>query len=836
MRKSVFFFIVFISSCCFAAQTLNNPIGQDGCYIVKWDCSTSSFASSNDFEADETFTFAVDITGTDWVNWLSGETGRGICTNFSLSSDGAQNISRDGDRLYHIQGNIYGKTINIAQLATAWSTPSSGTQTAIYSNLFGFNASKGEWWQNPSDNIIGNSDCFFKTAAYTGTHTCPAFYTNDFNNIYNWINQKGYAAPCVIDTPCYNQDTGDDDDKWIRPQPLAGSQVYTFPTDSLQRGYYNRPYERYEAEENWCTTNGTFLAASDNQADLQSEASHQQAVQLISQNSYVSWTVNQAGDGLTIRFSLPDSNDGKGTKGNLAIYAGNDQVGTIQLDSYWAWQYTTNGGNYPTNTPATPGGGNVVRMRFDEMHLRLSRQVAAGEVLKLVKTDNNSTPYTIDFVELEPVPAAVTYNEVNTRYPGTLQYNPATDGDLANYVNSHRGSTIYLPAGKIETAWRIYFEQDNMRLIGAGMWYTEVYFNASSDDGTTYSRRGVESYKSNLLIEGIYFNTVNNKRYYNNDDSKQVGKGFNGSFGANSTIRNCWVEHFECGAWFGNYNNGASDNLRIEHCRFRNNYADGVNCSKSMKNVTLQYCSFRNNGDDDMASWSTGGMASNITFAYNTAENNWRASSLGFFGGDGHKAHHIYIADALESGARVNADFGGNGFGNSTIEMHDITIQHCGCITGNRGNQGDFWGNMQGAFNIGSGNNYDVKNISLNHIDIYNSRGHAIMIWSLGNNHQLRNITLKNINVFYAVYNGIYFTNSAKGSMSYCNLSFSNVKYTMNTPPSTLTWTQMADCSTPTDIIYQDAEEGQVHKFFLNGHIYLQIGDACYDSMGRRYE
>jgi len=336
MKKILLVSSLFVTIICFAAQTLNNPIGKDGCYIVKWDCNTKSFASSNDFEADETFTFAVDITGTDWVNYLQGETGRGLCTNFSLSSDGAQNISRDGDRLYPIQGNIYGKTINIAQLATAWTTPAKGAQTAIYSNLFGFNASKGEWWQNPSEDIIGNSDCFFKTAAYTGTHTCDAFYTNDYSNIYNWINQKGYASPCVIDTPCYDEggDDGDDDDDDEQPKPVDGSQVYPFPTDSQQRGYYNRPYERYEAEPNWCTTDGTFLNASDNQADLQSEASHQQAVQLITPNSYVSWVVNKAGDGLTIRFSLPDSNDGKGTKGNLKIYAGTDQVGTIELNSY----------------------------------------------------------------------------------------------------------------------------------------------------------------------------------------------------------------------------------------------------------------------------------------------------------------------------------------------------------------------------------------------------------------------------------------------------------------------------------------------------------------------
>ena len=66
MKKQLSFVLAFFfCASMYVAQTLNNPIGSDGCYIVKWDCTTNSFASSNNFEADETFTFAVDITGTE---------------------------------------------------------------------------------------------------------------------------------------------------------------------------------------------------------------------------------------------------------------------------------------------------------------------------------------------------------------------------------------------------------------------------------------------------------------------------------------------------------------------------------------------------------------------------------------------------------------------------------------------------------------------------------------------------------------------------------------------------------------------------------------------------
>ena len=149
MNKLLFFALAIVCSAAInAAQTLNNPIGSDGCYVVKWDCSTNRFAESNAFEADETFTFAIDITGTSWVEWLAENEHRGICTNFSLTSDGAQNISRNGDRLFHITGNIYGKTINIAQLASSWTTPALGSRTAIYSNIFGFCTDPEGWWIN----------------------------------------------------------------------------------------------------------------------------------------------------------------------------------------------------------------------------------------------------------------------------------------------------------------------------------------------------------------------------------------------------------------------------------------------------------------------------------------------------------------------------------------------------------------------------------------------------------------------------------------------------------------------------------------------------------------
>lgn len=546
-------------------------------------------------------------------------------------------------------------------------------------------------------------------------------------------------------------------------QSTALGQVYTFPTDSLGRGYINRPYERYEAEPGCCTTTGTLLSPSEDQRTVQAEASHQQAAELSAAGQYVSWTVNRPGDGLTVRFSLPDGNGGQGTTAQLGILAGTDTVGKMDLSSWWAWQYCTD--NYPGNTPKS---NCVIRMKFDEKHMRLSRPVAQGETLTLVLLSAESLPCTIDFAELEPVPAPITFDDITDA--DKLMYDGK--GDIADWIAQNEGKALYVPEGRYETQKRIYLRSSNgTRLYGAGMWYTEIYYAASSENINTYDKRGIEASKDNLVVDGFYFNTVNRQRYYQQQDSKQVGKAFMGSWGSNSVIRNCWAEHFECGAWIADYSGNNSKNLLVEHCRFRNNYADGINCCKASTNHTVRYCSFRNNGDDDIASWSTGNTCSGIEFAYCTAENNWRASSLAFFGGKDNRAHHIAIFDGLECGARVNADFTGTGF-RGTTTLEDISIFHCGCQGGSKGQKGDFWGNAQGALNIGGTQNYSVTDVHLKNISVSDSRGNAFFI-KAGNGKNLEGLRMEDITIDGAEGYGIYYS-GATGNVYYCNIRVSN--------------------------------------------------------------
>ena len=111
--------------------------------------------------------------------------------------------------------------------------------------------------------------------------------------------------------------------------------------DARQRGYYDRPYLRYEAEEGTCDGELKFLnkPARYRCSLLQIEASNMRAASLVKTGDYVEWTADADANAMTLRFSLPDGDNGEGRKTTLALYADGTKMCDIALDSYWAWQW-----------------------------------------------------------------------------------------------------------------------------------------------------------------------------------------------------------------------------------------------------------------------------------------------------------------------------------------------------------------------------------------------------------------------------------------------------------------------------------------------------------------
>ena len=219
MKKFTFVLAAALISLGAAAHELNNPVGEDGRYIVKYDCAQGKFAAANNMEVDETFTFAVDIKGTwleDFVKGTPAVEGatRGIAIN-KWTSKG--DVDGETNRLKQINGTIYGMTVNYAQIFTdkaklAAEVTQKDSILYVYGQIFGFEFTAEEpgasWWQWDGQEVATTqapgTDCIFAFLPYTGTKTGAEFYGGDFDEPIFGFDKPGYAAPCVLATAIEN--------------------------------------------------------------------------------------------------------------------------------------------------------------------------------------------------------------------------------------------------------------------------------------------------------------------------------------------------------------------------------------------------------------------------------------------------------------------------------------------------------------------------------------------------------------------------------------------------------------------------------------------------------
>jgi Secretion system C-terminal sorting domain len=551
-----------------------------------------------------------------------------------------------------------------------------------------------------------------------------------------------------------------------------------------QRGYYDAPYKRYEADAAILSNGAIATSKSYAQTDLQSEASDQKCVTMTASNATLSWNVTEAADGLVVRYSVPD-----GQTGTIGIYNGNTKVTTLTLTSIWSWESLATNGN-----PNNGGISNLTpRMRFDEVRYLLPSKIPVGGQLKIVRESGNVS---IDFAELEPVAVA------NTAPSGAAVY-AGTGSDLQTFVDANGGKTIFIPTGIYNVGGLVYIGAANTKIMGAGMWYSQLNFTSKAG-----VQGGLTADTSGVSFSDLYMTTDNNSR-------SNAYKAINGVFTPGSMIKNIWAVHFECGAWIANYNSNGpkfTNGLLVTNCRFRNNYADGINFCKGTQNSIAEHCSFRNNGDDDMAMWSADNLECiNNTYRYNTSENCWRSAGVAIYGGQNNKAYNLIIKDNLEAGIKVNNFFAGVGFNATGLhEFHDITITACGTFN-------DTYNNRVGAIDIACNTNAGtrVQNVRLSAIDIIDSRNEAIVFNKVGGdgfyNIALDNITVNgtgkefpNNNVNNLAYGRGFFVaffGNPAGNVTQCNMAYSNRGQNATADiytggQGTLTWTLNPNCPT----------------------------------------
>lgn len=218
MRKFTLLMISFLTVVMLSnAQTLNNPKDEDGYYIVKWDCAQGAFAAANDIEADETFTFAIDVTDTPWENWLKETpTAEGATRALAINKwTNYGDVSGETNRLKQIDENIFAATWNIIQMASTMDVAAAtgiDSIVYIYGQVFGFEFTAdnpgANWWMWPPEipeatAIDPGTGAIFRTLPYTGTKTSPEIWSDDYEGglfLSNNTPEKGYTVPCPQST------------------------------------------------------------------------------------------------------------------------------------------------------------------------------------------------------------------------------------------------------------------------------------------------------------------------------------------------------------------------------------------------------------------------------------------------------------------------------------------------------------------------------------------------------------------------------------------------------------------------------------------------------------
>jgi hypothetical protein len=346
------------------------------------------------------------------------------------------------------------------------------------------------------------------------------------------------------------------------------------------------PWTTYEAEA--MKTTGVVRGPKYDPHQLETEASGQKCVQLTAAGEFVEFTAQAKANTLVIRFSLPDSTDGDGTKASLSLVINGQPVRTLSLSSHYSWLY----GNYPFSNK--PGDGKT-RNFYDEIQVK-DLSIFKNDVIRVVKKSADEPACIIDLADLEDValPLAAPANALSV-----LDFGAGGKGDtddtkaLVNCVAAAKkqGKVVWVPAGNYKLTGDILLPS-SVTIQGAGMWHTtfvgDEKLYGQANRRVRFKLTGSDIHLADFAIAG--------KLNYRNDD--EPNDGIVGAGCADSSIARIWVEHTKIGAWIYN-----GTNLLIEGCRFRNLLADGVNLCVGTSGNIIQNCTARGTGDDCFAMW-----------------------------------------------------------------------------------------------------------------------------------------------------------------------------------------------------------------------------------------
>ncbi|QJD83813.1 S-layer homology domain-containing protein [Cohnella herbarum] len=434
------------------------------------------------------------------------------------------------------------------------------------------------------------------------------------------------------------------------------------------------PYTTYEAEH--ATTNAEVIGPSRTYLEAASEASGRQAVRLDETGEFVEFKLAKPANSIVLRYSMPDSADGAGLQADLALYVNGVFKQNLNLTSKHAWEY----GGYPWSNDPNQGNGHRF---FDEIHALIG-DVPAGATIKLQK-DATSTAdyYVIDLADMEQV--ANPYSKPAS-FVSLADYGASpNDGvdDTAAFVAAMadaktQGKGLWIPQGEFDFGNELLY-LDGITIRGAGMWYTKL-------KGAKFFGKGANIQVYDLLIDGDL----------NVRDDEASTHAFEGAFGIGSVIQDVWVEHSKTGLWLTKpkTSDELTQGLYMMGLRLRNLMADGINFCVGTSDSMMEQTDIRYPGDDGIAMWSTGGMAStNNTARFNTVSLPWLADNIVVFGGRDNKIQDNIAKDTIVNGAgiAVSTRFNPVPFSGTTIVERNTLIRTGSFDSGYGLNLGAIW-------------------------------------------------------------------------------------------------------------------------------------------------
>lgn len=427
-------------------------------------------------------------------------------------------------------------------------------------------------------------------------------------------------------------------------------------------------YTAYEAEKG--ETNGQIHGDDRTYRTIPSEASERSYVELKETGDYVSITLENDANALVIRYSIPDSEDGKGLDTTAALQVGEDTY-DLALTSRYSWVYGAFPWNNDPSTAETDGGAHHF---FDDARILLDKTYPAGTVVTIRKEAQTDVDFCIiDLIEAEEVdaPLPMPENALSIVDFGAVPNDGIEDGiALEECIEAalKEGKEVYIPAGEFLIQDPFYvngvvIRKDNVVIRGAGMWHTILHGNAS---GFAVRAGNISFYDFSLVGEVVSrLDTLDPPAF---DMTMPLTNMRNVRF------QNIWIEHYKVGLW-ADVTNGIS----MMGCRIRNTFADGVNLCGGTSNSVVTQNDIRNTGDDGIAMFSRGVADENILISWNTVSNPWLANHIAAYGGKDITISHNLLKDSVLNGGGVNisTNFKPQVF-QGTILVEDNVMLRCG--------------------------------------------------------------------------------------------------------------------------------------------------------------